>query len=305
MHLSVSALSKIVNSGVLKSAASLAIPLQWMANKLSLFSKNYGGMLVNVTGRDSNGEPVSAEWSLSAQGEAGPHIPILACLIIIRKLAKDKQLIKGAHVCTGLVSLSEFNAEFEKLGIQTQKKLVNLSTPPFEIALGESFYKLPEITQLIHFTAPSRLLSGEVNVEGARNPLTKMIAYIFRMPTNSKATPFQTSIELDDTGTENWARHFPLRCMRSRMGNPDPKNSTIDESFGLFRFTLQLDAHESGIDMHLLSGRFINIKLPSFFLPKINATERANADKHLFDVEVGLPLIGRLVHYSGWLEVKD
>jgi hypothetical protein len=44
--------------------------------------------------------------------------------------------------------------------------------------------------------------------------------------------------------------------------------------------------------------------LPGFLLPEIRATERVDEfRRHAFDVEVSVPVAGRLVAYRGWLEV--
>jgi hypothetical protein len=54
--------------------------------------------------------------------------------------------------------------------------------------------------------------------------------------------------------------------------------------------------------MKLVGARLFGIRLPRFLLPQISATERAAGNRHLFDVAIALPLAGRLVRYSGWLE---
>ena len=305
MHLSVSALSRLVQIGLIGSAGRLASPLQKIANKLSLLSTQYGGMVVTVKGRNAAGDGVLAEWSLSAKGDAGPHVPVLACLIMVRKFSEGAEKITGAHNCAGLVSLHDVNPEFAKLDIDTQTRTSRLPKPPFATALGESFATLPTITQEIHLTKPSRKLQGEVTINGASNPVARIIATLFHMPSNSAAAEFMTAIEMNESGSEDWARYFPDQCMRSQMGNPDHEAQTIDECFGPFRFTLQLHAHEAGIDMHLLAGRLLGVHLPRFCLPKITATERAAEGRHLFNVDIQLPFIGRLVHYRGWLAVKD
>jgi len=44
--------------------------------------------------------------------------------------------------------------------------------------------------------------------------------------------------------------------------------------------------------------------LPRFAWPRIAARKRAERARHRFDVEVGLPMLGKLVRYTGWLEVQ-
>ncbi len=303
MHRGVAFLSMLVKHKMLKSADRLAPALQWIANRLSVFTNNYGGMMVKVSGQDNVKRPVISQWVLSAKGTSGPHVPVLACLIAIKKLSQNTLNYHGAGPCIGMLSLDEFDSEFAKLDIQTQSQLSILPSPPFMIALGEDFARLPSINQAIHITDPTKLLSGEVTIQGAENLAARFIASLFRMPRSCSESALSTTIELNEDGAETWARYFPDRCMQSRMHNPDPDNQTIDECFGLFCFTLKLDADEQGLNMFLESGKLLGITLPPFFLPKIVATERADGDKHLFDVSIALPLIGRLVHYSGWLRI--
>jgi Domain of unknown function (DUF4166) len=53
--------------------------------------------------------------------------------------------------------------------------------------------------------------------------------------------------------------------------------------------------------MKLVGGRAFGVPLPRMLLPRIVASERAEAERHLFDVEISLPRVGRVVHYHGWL----
>ncbi|HQZ14101.1 MAG TPA: DUF4166 domain-containing protein, partial [Devosia sp.] len=59
-----------------------------------------------------------------------------------------------------------------------------------------------------------------------------------------------------------------------------------------------------GLDMVLVAGRLGRVPIPRMLLPRIRATERVDAEgRHVFDVEIGLPVLGRLVAYNGWLAV--
>jgi hypothetical protein len=60
----------------------------------------------------------------------------------------------------------------------------------------------------------------------------------------------------------------------------------------------------SGLDMIPVRARAGAVPIPRLLMPRIRATERTDAaGRHVFDVEIGLPLIGRLVAYRGWLAV--
>ena len=57
-----------------------------------------------------------------------------------------------------------------------------------------------------------------------------------------------------------------------------------------------------GLDMQRVSGRIWNLPLPGMLLPRITAEERVDeGGRHRFEVDIGLPLFGRLVAYRGYL----
>ena len=48
--------------------------------------------------------------------------------------------------------------------------------------------------------------------------------------------------------------------------------------------------------------RLLGLPLPPFMLPPIRTRESERDGRYQFEVEAGLPLIGLLVRYEGWLE---
>ena len=87
--------------------------------------------------------------------------------------------------------------------------------------------------------------------------------------------------------------------MRSEMRE---EGGLIAERFGPFSIRMRLLAHGAGLDMQRVDGRFLGLPIPAFLLPQITAEERVDMEgKHLFNVEIGVPLLGRLVAYRGHL----
>jgi hypothetical protein len=78
----------------------------------------------------------------------------------------------------------------------------------------------------------------------------------------------------------------------------------MEERFGLVAVTMKLEARTDGLDMLPHSGRIGALPLPKFLLPTIKAEERVDElGRHKFDVEIGLPGVGRVVAYRGFLRV--
>lgn len=75
------------------------------------FGSDLGGMRVALRGLCA-GTPQTVHWDLTAPMLHGPEIPCFAAILLARKLASGQALPIGAHACTGLLSLAEFETEF-------------------------------------------------------------------------------------------------------------------------------------------------------------------------------------------------
>ena len=167
--------------------------------------------------------------------------------------------------------------------------------------MGESFATLPEITRRLHRGRPAITAEGEAAVVGAKNAAGRLIARLFGFPGEASRVPVRVLIESRD-GKEYWTRFFndkPMRSVMQRAGD-----GVIEESFGPIAIRMVLVGRPDGLDMVRSTGRIGPIPLPSFLLPTMKAEERTEGGRrHRFDVEIGLPLIGRLVAYRGYLEL--
>jgi hypothetical protein len=72
-----------------------------------------GGMVVRMSGRDEQHRQRVIAWHLTADHHSGPEIPCMAAIILARRIARGEVLGIGAQICMGLVSLAEFQPEFE------------------------------------------------------------------------------------------------------------------------------------------------------------------------------------------------
>ena len=65
---------------------------------------------------------------------------------------------------------------------------------------------------------------------------------------------------------------------------------------------MRLVPRSDGLDMQAVSGRLWGVPLPRFLMPAIKAEERVDdGARHRFEVEIRLPLFGRLIAYRGYL----
>jgi len=294
-------LSLPVRRGWLRSLSPLARPLRALAALTVPFGRDCGGMVVEAAGRDGGDRPVLARWSLCAGPGKGPYVPTLAALALVRRIRDGRLAFRGAGPCTGILTPDDFAEDFARLGIATGTEIHPLGASLFERALGGRFDALPPATKAIHRPDPVLLLDGIADMDGAESRAGRLIARLMGFPGPARDAKLRVVIEANRDGGENWARVYPDRVMRSVMAAPDAERGTVEERFGSLRVRLRLDADKTGLALTPVAATWRTIPLPLWLLPRIAASERAAGDRHLFDVSVSRPLLGRLVHYRGSL----
>lgn len=74
------------------------------------------------------------------------------------------------------------------------------------------------------------------------------------------------------------------------------------ERVGRLTFGFRVTADARGLYRELPAGEIRGMPIPRFAAPTIHGTESVQNGRFHFDVTMDLPLIGRVVHYAGWLE---
>ena len=288
-----------VRMRVARSATAFSGVGHWVAMQLDRYGTDRGGMVVDVTGADASGEGRMGRWSLLATDGDGPYVPVLAAAAITEMLV-SKPVDAGARSAAGIVALP---AMLEWIGERhiTTSQLAGREVPLFRRVMEERFDRMPAVTQRLHRGRPAIVAKGEAAVSGSPGALGGVIARLFGFPTREGSVPIEVVIEARD-GCEYWTRYFGGTAMRSTMRKGAA--GLIEESFFLFTGAMRLEERTDGLDMVLVAGRLGRVPIPRMLLPRIRATERVDAEgRHVFDVEIGLPVLGRLVAYNGWLAV--
>lgn len=281
---------------------SLAEPLRFAGDMLGPFGSDRGGMIVEVFGRDANDQPARARWTMFAPDGLGPYTPTFAALALARRFARGEDLPIGAHACVAMLRLEDFEPEFKRHNFTTRTDITPLRCP-FDVTLGEAFEALPAAIRAAHRSGPATRLRGEASVQGASSLLASIFAHLFGMPSTTASVPVRVTMRLD-ADKEVWTRQFGARRMQSRLRSPRP--GIVRESFGPFDFDMKVSAEHGVLSMTIIGWRLGPIPLPAFLAPRSTAAESVDAHGRFhFDVPIALPLIGRLTHYSGWLELEE
>ena len=120
LHLGLWLCSLPVRWGWLGSLRPFAVPMLKLAELVRFAGSDRGAMSVCAEGLDPSGQPVRKRWFLHADANRGPYVPVLAALAMIRRFRDREGLpVPGAHVCSGVLNLNDFDADLLGLGIET------------------------------------------------------------------------------------------------------------------------------------------------------------------------------------------
>jgi NAD(P)-dependent dehydrogenase (short-subunit alcohol dehydrogenase family) len=288
-----------VRLGLVRSARAFTAFGNLIANALDRFGSQDGGMLVEVVGLDHAGQPARATWQLKASAGHGPYVPIGPAAALIEQLLLSKQVLSGASSAAGRVALDAILPWYSTLSIQTRQDVASLGPALFARLLGDSFRQMPEVTQRLHRGWPAVIARGRATVQPATARPGRVLARIFGLPATPGDLPLEVVIESRD-GFEYWTRRFGAHQMRSVMR---AQGGLLVERFGPVSIAMRLVATPDGLDMRPVGGWFAGIPLLRFLLPSVVARETSADGRHVFEVEIGLPIIGRLVAYRGSLDV--
>lgn len=293
----------------LRKAGILGAPEGWISALLAarritrLPTSDRGGMMVAVTGLDTEGRPRRANWSLLAVKGDGPQVPTLPAAAAVRSLLAGGTA-PGARPAAGTLSLEAIEAEMKPYAIDTQRESGALDSAVFETLLGpDAFAALPAPLRAFHGSRGAPVWRGRAEVVNGTNPVAWLLRRMLSLPEAGDDVPVTVTVDRlgEDAGRiENWTRNFGGTRFTSAL-HVDADG--LRERFGPIGFRLGLAAREGGLDMPVVSARCLGIALPRFLLPRSEAREEADEQgRFRFDVKLTLPLFGLLTHYRGWLE---
>lgn len=164
----------------------------------------------------------------------------------------------------------------------------------------DSYDLLPPEIKAMHHVQNALIAKGSVDITRGASCIAKLTAKCFGFPNEGNNIPAVVTFSKTPKG-ERLTRNYNGESFTSYFYDyPEPGH--MIERFGPFWFLIKCLCNEQGIDMIIQKFWLWKIiPLPLCLAPKIDATERAVDGKYLFDVDIRLPLIGRIIHYRGWL----
>lgn len=168
----------------------------------------------------------------------------------------------------------------------------------FRAACGASFDALPEIVRRAH-TGTARL-AGRVAVQRG-SPLASLIANALGLPQAGASVDMMVESE-HRPDVMIWNRTIGGRPFRSRFRFV---RGRLAESVGPFRLLLRPIVTERRLHYRLERVSVMGLPWPRILAPHLEAWEGEANGQYAFAVEVRLPILGRLVRYSGTLDIMS
>jgi len=266
-------------------------------------------MLVEVIGVSSAEDSTKLHhhrWILNAEPDQGPYVPAIPIRALLRNVYR---IPPGARACIDELPLSEYVASMHDIGVHTQIQQETFDYL-FQSALGAGWQSLTPVARRSHSFVDKRVLTGEAKIRRGDSWLTQLVASVFRFPQAIDRTPVKVT-KTRMGRSEVWVRDFGGQTFHSILSAPQPQRensggtpiATIQEQFGVMKFTLQMPIIDNVMHMSVLNGSCLGIPIPKFLLPISNTQEFSENDTLRFSVELLAPFnLGLIVHYEGWLK---
>jgi len=132
--------------------------------------------------------------------------------------------------------------------------------------------------------------------------LSRLLGKVFGFPAAGEAVP--VSVEFTaEAGGERWTRNFAGRRFSSLQTQGQGRNEALlVERFGAVSVALALLVDNGRLQLVPRRWSILGLPLPQWLLPGENSFESDEDGRFVFDVEIGAPVVGRIVHYRGALE---
>jgi hypothetical protein len=170
--------------------------------------------------------------------------------------------------------------------------------PLYRRLLGERFEELPARVRELHDLSGTSVWAGRADVERGRSWTSRMVASLLRLPPAGRDQVVRVTFRVDGIA-EVWERTFNGTVFRSVQ---DEHRGLLRERVGPTTFLFALDVSSDGVALTLKGVRLLSVPLPQFTWPSVCTFETERNGRYCFEVEAGLPLLGLVVRYSGWLE---
>ncbi len=118
LHFGLWGMSWLTRAKVIKNWTYFYKSIAAMSRWFSRSGTDAGGMYIRLAGSSKRYQPLEINWILVAEKGHGPYMPIIPCLILVKKLLQGS-VAPGARPCFEMFSLEEFEDVITQWSIYT------------------------------------------------------------------------------------------------------------------------------------------------------------------------------------------
>lgn len=167
----------------------------------------------------------------------------------------------------------------------------------YQDLLGPKYLQLPPVVQQMHRVNGEVHASGTGSVDRGRNLVSRLLASLLGMPRTGTWVPVHITFRHADDG-EWLIRDYDGSVLTTRQDAGEGADAgMLLEGFGPVRLVIALDIEDDALAFRLHSVRLFGMALPRALWPRLQAYESEVDGWYVSYVDIGLPLIGRLIRY--------
>ncbi len=231
LHRALNVLARVRARFGMPALTRFAPLFRWVLERCR-FGEHRGGMFVEIAG-ERDGHPVTRAWHMIAEGDDGPMIPSMAIEAIVRKTLAGSPPASGARAALGELTLDDYRALFAVRRIcEGTRSSSSAAKPLYPALLGSAYKALPPQVRALHGSSEPRVWSGTGQVRRGRNPLARLLAWIYGFPPATDSIPVRVEFT-PKAGGELWQRSFGAQRFHSHQSRGTGRNSgLLAERFG-------------------------------------------------------------------------
>lgn len=300
LHVGLWLLAWLPRAWLVRSLEPAAKPLLAIADFFAPLGSDRGGMVVEAQGEGRDGGPRVARWSLAAERNAGPSVPVAAAAAVLRGLLEGRIAQRGAQACVGLVTVDQILAELAPLPITTS--LESGEGPPTLLRglLGDDVERLPPQVTAVHDRVAVRTFQGRGRARGSVNRRARLLRALVGLPEPGRYPKLSVTIA-PEPGGERWLRDFGPRRFRSYLASVRTPGQ-FEERIGALRFRFAPQMRPDGFSWRFLSWSLLGLPLPKALAPTIRAKTFARDGGYRFSVLTAHRWLGVAFAYCGRLD---
>ncbi len=183
-----------------------------------------------------------------------------------------------------------------------------MGTTLYARLLGPRWQEAADPIRRVHGSAGGLRATGVFRVMHGERPAARFLARLLRLPAEAESTLVRLEVT-SSAESEQWRRSFGGRWLVTMQA--EGPGGVLAERIGLLELQFQL-AIEGGSLVFLQKGAGLRLgrlfaPLPGWLRPTVTATEApGNGPDSLSTlVNISLPRIGRLLSYSGTIDVAE